>query len=42
MKHLKRTMDVSNIEVIALAAFASVTKEDCQGYISHCNIYGQE
>ena len=35
-------MDTSNIEVMALAAFASITKEDCQGWISHCNIYGQQ
>ena len=40
IKHLERTMDTSDIEIITLAAFASVTQEDCQGWVSHCNIYG--
>ena len=25
-----------DIETIMLAAFASITPEDCQGWISHC------
>ena len=40
LKHLETTMDTSGIEVITLAAFTTITPEDCQGWVSHCNIYG--
>lgn len=40
LKHLETTMDTSDIEVITLAAFTTITPEDCQGWVSHCNIYG--
>ena len=40
MKSLERNMqDISDVETILLAAFASITAEDCCGWISHCNIY---
>ena len=32
-------MDTSDLETIMLCAFAMISKQDCQGYISHCNIY---
>ena len=40
LKKLISSMEVRDIEIITLAAFASITKQDCQGWISHCNIYG--
>jgi len=30
LKHLETTMDTSDIEVITLAAFTTITPEDCQ------------
>ena len=41
IKYLERTMDTSDLETIMLCAFAMVSKQDCQDYISHCNIYAQ-
>ena len=40
MKLLERTTDVSDTETILLTAFASITPQDCQGWVSHCKIYG--
>ena len=39
IKYLERIMDTSDLETIMLCAFAMISKQDCQGYISHCNIY---
>ena len=39
LKCLENSIDSSDIEIITLAAFASVTPRDCRGWISHCNIY---
>ena len=39
LKSLERIMDISDIETIMLAAFASISQLDCQGWISHCDIY---
>ena len=38
LKCLKDGIDHSDIEVLTLTAFASVTPQDCKGWISHCNI----
>ena len=40
MKDLERTLDTTDIKIIALAAFSTITQQDCQGWVSHCNIYG--
>ena len=40
IKCLERTMDISDIEIIILAAFASITPEDCHGWVSHSKMYG--
>ena len=40
LKHVEKTMDIDDIETLALAAFSSITQEDCLGWISHCKIYG--
>jgi len=39
IKKLENMMDTWDIELIVQAAFASVTPQDCVGWISHCNIY---
>ena len=39
IKSLERTMDTSDTETIMLAAFSSISPSDCQGWISHCDIY---
>ena len=39
-KHLEEYMATCDTPTLLLAAFASITPEDCQGWISHCNIYG--
>ncbi len=39
IKSFERTMDINDIETITLAAFASISQSDCQGWISHCDIY---
>jgi len=39
IKYLERIMDTSDLEHIMLCAFAMISKQDCEGYISHCNIY---
>ena len=39
IKYLERIMDMSDLEHIMLCAFAMISKQDCEGYISHCNIY---
>ena len=31
--------DFSDIETLVLAAFASITPKNCQGWIASCNIY---
>ena len=40
MKDLERTLDTTDIKIIALAAFSTITQHDCVGWVSHCNIYG--
>ena len=40
LKHVEKTMGIDDIETLALAAFSSITQEDCLGWISHCKIYG--
>ena len=46
--HLKRNadiaadMDLPDFETQLIASFASVTKEDCLGWINHCGIYKQK
>ena len=39
IKSYERTMDTSDTETITLAAFASISESDCQGWINHCGIY---
>ena len=39
IKYLERIMDTGNLENIMLCAFAMISKQDCEWYISHCNIY---
>ena len=41
VKHKIKDMEYSNFdtETIVLAAFSSITEQDCQGWISHSNIY---
>ena len=39
IEYLERTMDTDDLETNILCAFAMISKQDCQGYISHCNIY---
>lgn len=38
LKHVEDDMGTSDMETLLLAAFTSITPEDCQGWISHCNI----
>ena len=39
IKSLEPTMNEYDMESIMLAAFASISPYDCQGWISHCDIY---
>lgn len=39
IKFLERTMSSSNLEAMMLCAFSMISAQDCQGWISHCNIY---
>ena len=39
MKSLSLEMDQNDIETLLLASFASVTVEDCTGWISHTGVY---
>ena len=39
MKNLGETVDITDTETILLMAFASITAQDCRGWVSHCNIY---
>ena len=38
-KYLERIMNINDLETIILCAFSMITQRDCQGWISHCNIY---
>ena len=38
MKNLGETVDITDTENILLMAFASITAQDCRGWVSHCNI----
>lgn len=40
LKHLERTMNGTDIETLLLAAFTSISQEDCKSWISHARIYG--
>jgi len=39
MKSLELEMDQNDIETLLLASFASVTTEDCAGWIHHTGVY---
>jgi len=39
IKSLEGTMNMYDTETVMSAAFASVSPIDCQGWISHCDIY---
>jgi hypothetical protein len=39
LKSLERNMDMYDTETVMLAAFASISPLDCEGWISHCDIY---
>lgn len=39
IKRLEYTMESNDIELITMTAFASITAQECEGWISHCNIY---
>ena len=40
IKSLEQSLDTTNVQTITLAAFATITQKDCQGWISHPKIYG--